>query len=317
MADALGRVIPGLDQIGGGLRRAADQSARVDLGGLIAQSDLPLKLALDRAPEEMRSTLQELVNVDSGSNTAIFKVISRHGPDEIPTRDLINRIRDLARAEALQDGFEVHVGGLVAYLVDFNAELTRALPEVIGLVLAVTFVVLLVLLRSVVLPLKAVLMNALSVATSYGLLTLVFQEGHGAGLVGLQPTGYLESPIILMLFAALFGLSMDYEVFLLSRVRESYDHLDRNEEAVAEGLEQTAGIITGAATIMVFVFGAFVFAGLIAMKEFGFGLAVAVALDATLIRLVLAPAFMRLMGEWNWWAPAWLKRWLPDPHLHH
>lgn len=114
-----------------------------------------------------------------------------------------------------------------------------------------------------------------------------------------------------MLFAALFGLSMDYEVFLLSRIKESYDRRGDNEEAVAEGLEQTAGIITGAAVIMIFVFGAFVLAGLIAVKEFGFGLAVAVALDATLIRIVLAPAFMRLMGEWNWWAPVWLKRVLP------
>lgn len=317
MADALGQVIPGLNEIGGGLRRAADQSASLDLGELMAQSDLPLKLALDQAPEELRRNLEGLVNVDSGSNTAIFKVISRDGPDEMATRDLIGRIREVVGAEALRDGFEVHVGGMPAYLVDFNAELTRALPKVMGLVLVITFLVLTVLLRSVVLPLKAVLMNALSVATSYGLLVLVFQEGHGASLIGLTPLGYLESPIILMLFAALFGLSMDYEVFLLSRVRERYDVLGNNEEAVAEGLEQTAGIITGAAAIMVFVFGAFVFAGLIAMKEFGFGLAVAVALDATLIRLVLAPAFMRLMGDWNWWAPGWLKKILPDPHLNH
>ena len=317
MSRALGQVIPGLQEIGGGLRRAAEQSASLDLGRLAAESDLPLKLFLDQAPAGIKNTLEGLVNVDSGSNTAVFKVISRHGPDEIPTRDLVNRIRNVVAVEAQKDGLEVHVGGMAAYLVDFNAELTRALPKVMGLVLAITFVVLLILLRSVVLPLKAVLMNALSVATSYGLLTLVFQEGRGASLIGLEPLGYLESPIILMLFAALFGLSMDYEVFLLSRVRERYDHVGDNEEAVAEGLEQTAGIITGAAAIMVFVFGAFVFAGLIAMKEFGFGLAVAVALDATLIRLVLAPAFMRLMGDWNWWAPRWLKRLLPDPHVGH
>lgn len=317
MSGALGQVIPGLTELGGGLRQASEQSAQLDLGELMAQSDLPLKLALHEAPDEMKSSLEGLVNVDSGSNTAVFKVIGRHGPDEVPTRDLINRIRDVVSSEATKSGFEVHVGGMPAYLVDFNTELTRALPRVMVLVLVITFLVLMVLLRSVVLPLKAVLMNALSVATSYGLLTLVFQEGHGASLIGLTPLGYLESPIILMLFAALFGLSMDYEVFLLSRVRERYDHLGNNEEAVAEGLEQTAGIITGAAAIMVFVFGAFVFAGLIAMKEFGFGLAVAVALDATLIRLVLAPAFMRLMGDWNWWAPRWLRKLLPDPHLNH
>jgi len=312
---ALDRVIAGLDTIGGGLHEAATKSSSIDLGSLTAQSDLPMKLVVDQAPAEMKDTLQQLVNVDSGSNTTIFKVIARHGPDEVPTRQLVNRIRAVAAQAANTDGFEIHVGGMAAYLVDFNAELTRALPEVMGLVLAITFVVLLILLRSVVLPLKAVLMNTLSVATSYGLLTLVFQEGHGAALIGLAPVGYLESPIILMLFAALFGLSMDYEVFLLSRVRERYDYLGHNEEAVAQGLEETAGIITGAAAIMVMVFGAFVFTGLIAMKEFGFGLAIAVALDATLIRLVLAPSFMRLMGEWNWWAPGWLKRVLPSPNI--
>ncbi len=312
---ALDQVIAGLDTIGSGLHEAATKSSSINIGRLTAQSDLPMKLVVDQAPAEIKDTLQQLVNVDSGSNTTVFKVISRHGPDEVPTRQLVNRIRAEAAQAAQADGFEIHVGGMAAYLVDFNAELTRALPEVMGLVLAITFVVLLILLRSVVLPLKAVLMNTLSVATSYGLLTLVFQEGHGAALIGLAPVGYLESPIILMLFAALFGLSMDYEVFLLSRVRERYDDLGHNEEAVAQGLEETAGIITGAAAIMVMVFGAFVFTGLIAMKEFGFGLAVAVALDATLIRLVLAPAFMRLMGEWNWWAPNWLKRVLPSPTI--
>jgi len=255
--------------------------------------------------------------VKSGSNTAIFRVIGRSGPDEVATQELIGRLRETVVPAARAEGLTVHIGGLPAYLVDFNAELTRALPRVMALVLSITFIVLLVLLRSVVLPLKAVLMNALSVAASYGLLTLVFQHGYGAGLIGLEPLGYLESPIILMLFAALFGLSMDYEVFLLSRVKEAYDRTGNNEEAVAEGLEQTAGIITGAAAIMIFVFGAFVFAGLVAMKEFGFGLAVAVALDATLIRIVLAPALMRLMGQWNWWCPKWLLTILPKVGIGH
>jgi len=317
MSGALDLVIPGLGELESQLRQVAGQSREIDLGTIMASSDLSLKLALSQASPSQRRSLEDLVNVKSGSNTAIFRVIGRSGPDEVATQDLIGRLRETVVPAARAAGLTVHIGGLPAYLVDFNAELTRALPRVMALVLSITFIVLLVLLRSIVLPLKAVLMNALSVAASYGLLTLVFQHGYGAGLIGLEPLGYLESPIILMLFAALFGLSMDYEVFLLSRIKEAYDRTGNNEEAVAEGLEQTAGIITGAAAIMIFVFGAFVFAGLVAMKEFGFGLAVAVALDATLIRIVLAPALMRLMGQWNWWCPKWLLSILPKVGIGH
>ena len=317
MSGALDQVIPGLGKLESQLRQVAGKSREIDLGTIMASSDLSLKLALSQASPSQRRSLEDLVNVKSGSNTAIFRVIGRSGPDEVATQELIGRLRETVVPAARAEGLTVHIGGLPAYLVDFNAELTRALPRVMALVLSITFIVLLVLLRSVVLPLKAVLMNALSVAASYGLLTLVFQHGYGARLIGLEPLGYLESPIILMLFAALFGLSMDYEVFLLSRVKEAYDRTGNNEEAVAEGLEQTAGIITGAAAIMIFVFGAFVFAGLVAMKEFGFGLAVAVALDATLIRIVLAPALMRLMGQWNWWCPKWLLTILPKVGIGH
>jgi RND superfamily putative drug exporter len=168
-----------------------------------------------------------------------------------------------------------------------------------------------------VLPLKAVLLNALSVAAAYGSMVLVFQEGHLSTLMGFSPLGYLESPIVIILFAILFGLSMDYEVFLLSRVKEVYDATGSNEESVAVGLAKTAGIITGAATIMVLVFGIFASIGILTIKEIGFGLGVAVFLDAVLIRTILAPALMRLAGNWNWWVPAWLLRILPKIDIQH
>jgi RND superfamily putative drug exporter len=174
---------------------------------------------------------------------------------------------------------------------------------VIGLVVLATFIVLAALFRSIVIPLKATLLNVLSVLAAYGFLVLVFQDGHGAHLLALDPPGGLNSFIVLMLFTILFGLSMDYEVFLLARVREEYLATGDNARAVAVALGQTARIITCAALIMISIFASFGFTRLIPTREFGLGLAFAVALDATVIRLVLVPALMVVSGRWNWWWP--------------
>lgn len=175
-------------------------------------------------------------------------------------------------------------------------------PRLIVLVLTATAVMLALAFRSILVPLKAVLMNSLSVAATFGLIVLVFQKGYGAGLFHLTgPTEAIFVLIPVLVFAVVFGLSMDYEVFLLSRIKEAFDRTGRNGEATMEGLSATASVITSAALIMIFVFGAFAFARVIVMQMLGFGLAVAVLLDATIIRMVLVPAFMHLMGRWNWW----------------
>jgi RND superfamily putative drug exporter len=186
-------------------------------------------------------------------------------------------------------------------MVDFDAELFGRLPRVVAAVVLITFVVLALLFRSLLIPLKATVLNTVSVLSAYGFLVLVFQDGWGASLLGLEPPGGLNSFIVLMLFTILFGLSMDYEVFLLARVREEYRVDGDNDRAVAAGLARTGGIITSAALIMISIFAAFGFTRLTATREFGLGLAFAVALDATLIRVVLVPALMKLAGRRNWW----------------
>ena len=181
----------------------------------------------------------------------------------------------------------------------------------IAFVLALSFVLLMIAFRSLVVPIKAIIMNLLSVGAAYGLIVLVFQKGYGADFLGLTQAPTIEAWIPVFLFCILFGLSMDYQVFLLSRIREFYDLTGNNTWSVATGLQATAKIITGAAAIMVVVFAGFAAGDLVSLQQFGFGLAVAVALDATIVRSVLVPATMKLLGDWNWYLPSWLG-WLPD-----
>ena len=168
--------------------------------------------------------------------------------------------------------------------------------------------------RSVVVPLKAVIMNLLSIGAAYGLMVAVFQWGWGKDLIGVGKAGPIESFLPMMLFAILFGLSMDYEVFLLSRIKEEYDRSGDNAHAVADGLAATARVITAAALIMVCVFGSFMFDDQRVVKEFGLGLAFAILIDATVVRMILVPATMELLGDANWWFPRWLS-WLPKIHI--
>lgn len=209
---------------------------------------------------------------------------------------------------------EVLVGGPTAETVDAVQTQKDYLPLVFTFVLGASFLLLLMVFRSIVVPLKAVVLNMLSVGAAYGILVLVFQEGMGASLLGFREAPVIESWLPLFLFAILFGLSMDYHVFLLSRIKERYDESKDNAAAVAHGLRSTAGIITGAALIMVAVFAGMASGDLVTFQQVGFGLAVAVILDATVIRMVLVPASMELFGDWNWYLPSWLE-WLPKIHI--
>jgi RND superfamily putative drug exporter len=191
--------------------------------------------------------------------------------------------------------------------VDYIDKAYGAFPWLILAVLVLSYLLLLRAFRSVVLPAKAVLMNLLSVAATYGVLTLVFQHGWG-GPLGLQSSPQIEAWIPIFLFAILFGLSMDYEVFLLSRMREEWDLTHDNEHAVAYGLEHTGRIITAAAIIMIAAFSGFTFGSFVGLQEFGLGLSAAILLDATVVRMVLVPAVMKLLGDWNWYLPARLRR---------
>lgn len=209
---------------------------------------------------------------------------------------------------------QVHVGGEAAVNVDLIDMTDYYRPIVFAFVLSLSFVLLTVVFHSLIVPLKAILMNLLSVAAAYGLVVLVFQEGVGARLFGFQQVNAVETFIPLFMFSILFGLSMDYHVFLLSRIRERYMRNGDNTESVAFGIRSTGAIITGAALIMVAVFGGFALGRLTMFQQIGFGLASAVLLDATLIRIVLVPSAMQLLGDANWYLPGWLK-WLPDFHL--
>jgi RND superfamily putative drug exporter len=209
---------------------------------------------------------------------------------------------------------DARVTGETASMIDVIDLARTYLPIVVAFVLAVSFLLLLLAFRSVIVPLKAITMNLLSVFASYGLLVLVFQKGFGAGLLGFQQVERIDSFVLLFLFCILFGLSMDYHVFLLSRIKEHFDRTGDNEQAVTVGLQSTGRLITSAALIMVSVFGGFAAADLANLQQFGFGLAAAVLLDATIVRMILVPASMALLGNRNWYMPAWLS-WLPEIHI--
>jgi RND superfamily putative drug exporter len=214
---------------------------------------------------------------------------------------LVDRLRSEATAHS--DGLHVLVGGFQAATIDFNGYLYGNFPRAIAFILITTFLLLLALFRSVVLPLKAVLMNILSISVAYGAMVVVFQWGVGSHLLGFTSEGFVESTDPVILFCVLFGLSMDYEVFLLTRIREEWLLTGNNRLAVARGLEKTGGVITSAALILTIVAGAIVTTTTVSSKEIGFGLAVAVLVDASIIRSLMVPALMRLFGRWNWWLP--------------
>ena len=250
--------------------------------------------------------------VDSNGDAAVFTAIPTTAPSSDATVNLVTNLRDNVIPAALKGtDLKAYVGGQTAGYIDLADRISEKLPSMILIVVVLSFLVLLLAFRSILVPLKAAVMNLLSVAAAYGVVTFVFQEGHGASLIGLDGAIPIVSFVPLLMFAILFGLSMDYEVFLLTQVHEHYKEHSDPSRAVVEGLANTGRVITSAALIMVFVFGSFILNGDPTVKEFGVGLAVAIAIDATLVRCLLVPAVMVLLRDRAWWLPRILERPLP------
>jgi RND superfamily putative drug exporter len=251
--------------------------------------------------------------VDKSGKAAVFTAIPTTGPSAEATADLVDRLRDEVIPPATKGtALTAYVGGSTASYADLADVIGDKLPQVIITVVALSFVLLLLAFRSLLVPLTSAAMNLLSVAAAYGVLTAVFEKGWGVELIGLDHPIPIVSFVPLLMFAILFGLSMDYQVFLVSRIGERYLELDRdNHEAVVEGLATSARVITSAALIMVFVFASFILNGNPTVKQFGVGMAAAIAIDATIVRCLLVPSVMMLLGRANWWLPRWMERILP------
>ena len=302
-------------------RRAYDLVA----AGFGPGSNGPLVIAVDIARDpSVVEPLRDAVGADAGiasvaagevdaaAGVATLVAIPTTGPQDEATRDTLARLRNEVVPRALGTSpARAHIGGQTANFADVSDRVTERLPLFIAAVILLSFLLLVVIFRSIVVPLKAALMNLLSIGASYGVLVMVFQWGWGAGIIGLESTVPIVSFIPMFMFAIVFGLSMDYEVFLLSRVREEYLRSGDNDAAVIDGIAGTARVITSAALIMISVFLGFVLNGDPSIKMFGLGLATAIFIDATIVRMVLVPAAMTLLGDANWWTPRWLERLLP------
>lgn len=261
--------------------------------------------ALYALPADQRPPgLERLLDRHVRGSTIRLEAISPRDPSDPASTDLIPGIRAIDP----EGGIVTRVGGTAATGYDFLVSQGERAPYAVAMTLAASAVILFLLFGSIVIPIKAVLMTLLSISASFGALVWIFQQGNLAGLLDFTPLGYTIAGNPIIMFSVLFGLSMDYEVLLLSRIQEAYRRTGDNRASVAEGLARTAGVITGAALIMVVVFSAFALAEVITIKSIGVGMAIAVALDATIIRVLLVPATMRLMGDWNWWAPGPLGR---------
>ncbi len=251
---------------------------------------------------------------NADGTAAIIQVTPKSSPQAVETSDLVHRLRDEIVPSALADtpGAHVYVGGQTAVSIDLSDKIASRLPWFIGAVIGLSILLLMMVFRSIAVPIKAALMNLLSIGAAYGIIVAIFQWGWLKSVIGLDETVPIVSFLPMIMFAILFGLSMDYEVFLLSRVREEYLHHKDSTAAVIEGISATARVITSAALIMICVFASFILGDSPTIKMFGVGLAAAVFIDATIVRTVLVPATMKLLGDWNWWLPGWLDRLLPN-----
>ncbi|MBK5219342.1 MAG: MMPL family transporter [Thermoleophilia bacterium] len=305
--------------------RVGNELASEELGGgtdpiqVLASFDGPPSAADRAAVAGFVGTLEGTAGISAvtppiyAGDSVLVQATPSAGSESDGAIAVVERLRDqVVPASALGQAAAVDVGGETARGFDVREQISGSMWKIVLFVLALSFLVLMVMLRSLILPLKAVLMNLLSIGAAFGVVVAIFQWGWFDGLLGFESQGALDTINVPLIFAVVFGLSMDYEVFLMSRIRERYMRHGDNERAVAEGLSSSARTISSAALIMTSVFAVFVLTGVPSIKELGLGCAVAIALDATLVRLILVPAAMKLMGDWNWWMPAWLDRALPD-----
>ncbi|MCZ7530985.1 MAG: MMPL family transporter [Acidimicrobiia bacterium] len=246
------------------------------------------------------------------ADTALIVAFPTTSPQDAATADTVHRLRDEVLPTAIGDDATVYVAGTPAVFIDFSEKLAGRLPLFIGAVLVMSFLLLMLVFRSLFVPLKAAVVNLLGIGAAYGVVVAIFQWGWGRDLIGLEETVPIVSFLPMLMFAILFGLSMDYEVFLMSRIREEYLKTGDNNASVAAGIAGTARVITAAAIIMISVFGSFALGDQVEVKMMGIGLATAILLDATIIRMVLVPSVMALVGDANWWLPKWLDRILPN-----
>jgi len=292
-------------------------------GPLLLVAELPRtggRAAMAHAAADLRSTggvaavTEPTVSPDG--STAVFTVVPTTGPQDARTEALVQSLRDTT-LPSLEEGtgLTVHVGGVTATSIDSTENIAKRIPLLIGGVVLLSMLLLLVSFRSVAVALKAAVMNLLSVAAAYGVVALVLQGGWAGGMVGIDTPTPLPAFVPVLMFAVLFGLSMDYEVFLVSRMRESWLRTGENHRAILEGLAGTGRVITAAAAIMVAVFAAFIPSPDVVLKVIGVGMASAIFIDATVVRMLLVPAVMHLLGRANWWLPAWLDRLLPQLHI--
>src|SRR6058998_2239347 len=299
-----GRRLPGLKALGDSI--AKDARVREVRGVATLRpgmSTLQLAMFYDD-PDAVRERYPEFFNayLSADRRTTLIDVIAADSVSLTGMMDLARHVRQTITRSTRLRGIEVVVGGFAASSLDLQENLLGRFPGIVAMILGVTAIMLLIAFRSVLVPLKAVVLNCVSVSAAFGVTVLVFQHGYGASLFGLEgPTEAIFVVVPMLVFATVFGLSMDYEVFLLTRIKEVFDKTGRNDHATMEGLSATASTITSAALIMILVFGTFAFTRVLAVQLIGFGLAAAVLLDATLIRMVLVPAIMHIAGRWNWW----------------
>jgi putative drug exporter of the RND superfamily len=282
----------------------------VDIDPRLQLSQYQLMYADRNGPRD-RFVAMALAATTKGDLTA-FTITTPFGPNRDEGRALVRDLRAGAGPLAAPAGTTVLVGGGAADVADVVDGVAADFPRTAVFIIVTTYVVLFALLRSVILPAKALVLNALSLTASFGALVWIFQDGNLSALLGFQPVGFVETTQPVILFCVLFGLSMDYEVFLLSRMKEVWDTTGDNTEAVARGLERSGRIVTSAALIVVVVAGSFAFADIVLIKALGLGVAIAVALDATVVRALLVPSTMKLLGRWNWWMPASLERFVAN-----